>query len=168
MVCGTFCVWLITAADSQKLKLVSKLFLRVRVSCDKLLLAPTCVSVRLSACINADEFSWDWKWWTSTKICRETPDLAKIGGSYSTLYRKNWLRLYCWQQYEIFCSSTAVQTEHIVALAWQHNIFVLLTGTFLSEIQKERIVALWSQQWLRERATHLLNVVYLYISDFYY
>jgi hypothetical protein len=64
-------------------------------------------SVRLSVCLHLparlplDGFSWNFILGTSTKICRETPDLLKIGHC-------TWIRkyIYCWQLYEVFCSST--------------------------------------------------------------
>jgi hypothetical protein len=61
-------------------------------------LASSCMSVRphVSTRLPLDGFSWNLILGTSTKICRETPNLVKIWRKYRALYTKC---LYCWQRH---------------------------------------------------------------------
>jgi hypothetical protein len=54
-----------------------------------------------------------------TNICRTDSNLAKIGQKQLAFYTDTSVRLHCWQQYEIFCSSTMVQR----AFARQQHIY---------------------------------------------
>jgi len=47
------------------------------------------------------------------KIC------LKSDKNVGTLH-EDLMHLYCWQQHKIFCSSTTVARESIVAFPWQH------------------------------------------------
>ena len=101
-----------------------------------------------------------------TKICLETPHLVEIWKQYRALYTKANIRLYFWQQYEMFCSSTAVQREsHSCASVAPLNGFtrILLTATCMSvTVQREGIVTfLWQQCTIILRYAY---VAYVYLS----
>ena len=92
---------------------------------DKRLLASSYLSVCLSPIrmytprLPLDEFSWNFILGTYTEICRQYPILVKIGQRYQALYMKSSVLLYCWRQYEMFCSLTTEQSLTTVAFSWQ-------------------------------------------------
>jgi hypothetical protein len=65
--------------------------------------------------------SWNLIFETFKEICRETPNLVKIGPKYRALYTKIQALLYCWQQNDIFCSSTRVQRDPFAAFPGNNN-----------------------------------------------
>ena len=92
----------------------------IHMNSKKCLLVMSCLSVHLhaSAWLLLDGFSWNLILCTFTKICPGTEDLVNTK-HYQALYMKTMLHSYCWWQYEIFCSSTTVLREPILAFPWQ-------------------------------------------------
>lgn len=78
-------------------------FRRFHRSRENGVLASSCLSVSLSvpARLPLDGFSWKFILRNSTKICRGTPYLVKIGHS---AWRRKYI--YCWLHYEVFCCPT--------------------------------------------------------------
>jgi hypothetical protein len=100
---------------------------------------------------------------TLTKICRETPNLANIGHQCRAPWVKALVLLYCWQQYEIFCSSTTVQSAflRLHANTKRFDTLFYIATCRPPTIPRENIVALPRWQWLREPVKMLC---YTYIA----
>jgi hypothetical protein len=95
---------------------------RFHVNSEERLLALSCFPLRphVLALLLLDRFSWNLILEACTTICRESPNLVKIGRHHQALYVKSKVRLYSWQQYKIYCSWTTVQTIPILGFSLQH------------------------------------------------
>ena len=58
--------------------------------------------------------------YSKTKICQASTDLFEIGLQCRTLYVKTHIGPYCWQQYEVFCNSTTMQSGSIQITQMKH------------------------------------------------
>ena len=98
---------------------------------------------------------------TFMKVTRETPDLVKIRQNYRALYMKISIRLYCWEQNEIFCSSPTVLKELIPAFPLQKPTVVYCWQLRVCEQYKENaLYPFHSNIGLRERTT-VLHYTYM-------
>jgi hypothetical protein len=85
------------------------------------------ISVRPFVCphvltrLPLDEFSWHFTVETFMKyLSKKSPCFVKIGQKCPSVYMKIYVRLYCRQQYEIFCSLTTLKREAIGAFPWKN------------------------------------------------
>lgn len=84
----------------------------------------------LSTCIRFAPTSWSCVKFDIGDFIRvhwKNPDLFKTGHKCQAWYEKTWACLYCWQQCEIFCSSTVVWRNHCCISMATLNSSILLT-----------------------------------------
>ena len=110
-------------------------------------------SVRPSVCrchrgCHCVDFREIWYWSLLRKSVKKLKIPLKSGKrNYRTPYMKTYVRFCSWQTYEIFCSSTPVQRELIVAFLWQHWTLILLIDMLVSNNTKRTVVAFPWQRW---------------------
>jgi hypothetical protein len=93
---------------------------------------------------------------TFTQICRQTPDLVKIGQKFLALCIKIEARLlFLTAVRNIFQLNSGEEGTHSCVSIAKLNDCILLTATCRPAIEREDIVAYPWQQSLRERATVL-------------
>jgi len=104
-------------------------------------LCHVCLSIHLSGCPHVSALLplhgvvWNLLLETFIRVRWQNPDLIKTGHKCQACYVKTWTCLYCWQQCEIFCSSTTVWRNHCCISIATLNSSVLLTLECVSALK---------------------------------